>query len=147
MKISTKGIYAIEIMIDLAMHPKEIENIKDIAKRRNLSRKYLEQIVRKLKKANLIFSVRGASGGYQLAKLAKEITVFNILEAVETNLVPIECLVQDTDCGMDNSQCVLKNFWEGLWKEIKGVIEDITIEDLIQEVNRQNNQEQIEYYI
>ena len=98
MRISTKGIYAIEAMTDLALHTDNgVESIRNIASRRGLSEKYLEQIVGALRRGKLIISIRGAGGGYKLAKPAEYIHIYEILEAVENNMVFLDCLNGSTD--------------------------------------------------
>lgn len=102
MRISTKGTYALEIIVDLAMHSSEehLEQLKNIAARRGLSEKYLERIVKAMKNENLILSTRGAMGGYRLARRPEDITVLDVLRSVEGELAPVECLTKETDCGL-----------------------------------------------
>ncbi|MDO5293397.1 MAG: Rrf2 family transcriptional regulator [bacterium] len=148
MKISTKGIYAIEMMTDLAIHSVDsVESIKNIAARRDLSEKYLEQIVSALKKAHLIESTRGASGGYRLAKPANEIKIYDILEATERNLIPIECLQTKTECGINCEKCATRGMWGKLWLEMKQVMDDVTLEQIVIESERNEKEDSIEYYI
>ena len=150
MKVSTKGIYAIDAMVDLATHSRDdnVESIKNIAERRNLSEKYLEQIVGALRRSGLITSIRGAGGGYKLAGQPENITVLQILQAVENNLVPVDCLQKETDCGIDCNKCACRNFWNGLWMQIEGVVSNVTLRMIMNEVDlyEKNNME-IEYYI
>lgn len=149
MKISTKGIYAIESMVDLALHSADgVESMKNIAERRELSEKYLEQIVGALRKAGLITSTRGAGGGYLLARKPEEIKVIDILQAVESSLIPIECLYKKTDCGINCDTCATRGFWNGLWKEIEDVAESVSLLDLMEKSKKNKVQEDfIEYYI
>lgn len=102
MRISTKGTYALEIIVDLAMHSSEehLERLKNIAARRGLSEKYLERIVKAMKNENLILSTRGAMGGYRLARRPEDITVLDVLRSVEGELAPVECLTKETNCGI-----------------------------------------------
>lgn len=132
MKISTKGIYALEIIVDLAIHsdPENLESIKNIAGRRNLSEKYLERIVGMLKKAGLVTSVRGAYGGYYLAREAKDITALEVLTAVEGDLSPVECLTKDTECGIECDVCPTRGTWNQMWDLLKDSVKDTTIEDI-----------------
>lgn len=93
MKISTKGRYAMRVMVDLAMSPKdEYVKVKDIAKRQAISEKYLEQIIGVLGRAGVLRSARGAKGGYRLAKDPSEYTVEEILRLTEGSLAPVACL-------------------------------------------------------
>lgn len=135
MRISTKGIYALEIVTDLALHSSEeqLESLKNIAQRRGLSEKYLERIVKELKKSSLIFSVRGAFGGYRLARPAKEITVYEILRAVEGELAPVECLTKETDCGIDCDSCPTRGIWGDIWNEILDAVHHVTVEEIVKE--------------
>lgn len=147
MKISTKGIYALEAMTDLAIHSVDrVESIKNIAERRKLSEKYLEQIVGALRRAGLIKSTRGANGGYSLAKSPEQITVLEILDATERNLVPLECLHRTSDCGINCEKCATRVMWNSMWLKIKGVMESVTLEDIMEQSQRQQ-EEAIEYYI
>lgn len=148
MKISTKGIYAIEAMVDLALHSKDgVESLKNIAERRSISDKYLEQIIGALRKEGLVVSIRGAGGGYRLSKPSNEINILEILQAVESNLVPMECLYQKTDCGINSDTCATKQFWGNLWNEMSTVINQVTLKDLVQESEKFQQEEAIEYYI
>ncbi|MFR1346565.1 MAG: RrF2 family transcriptional regulator, partial [[Clostridium] scindens] len=103
MKISTKGIYALEIITDLAMHTENgaLESIGNIARRRGLSVKYSERLIKELKDQGLVLSLRGAHGGYCLGRDAGEITVMYVLKAEEGELAPLECLTKETTCGID----------------------------------------------
>lgn len=148
MKISTKGIYAIETMIDLAIHSVDgVESIKNISKRRNLSEKYLEQIIGMLRKGGMIESKRGAGGGYYLKKTPEEITVREILDLVESNLVPLECIKEGAECEMDCSKCATRVFWIGLWNGIEDIMQEVTLAKLIAESQRGTKEQEIEYYI
>ncbi|MDD3140070.1 MAG: Rrf2 family transcriptional regulator [Lachnospiraceae bacterium] len=137
MKISTKGIYALEIVTDLAQYSGEnqLESLKNIAKRRNLSEKYLERIVKRLKESDIITSVRGAYGGYRLTNDASIVTAYQVLLAVEGELAPVACLTKKTDCGIDCDACPTRNTWERLWFKILGITKEVTIADIIGEVN------------
>jgi len=134
MKISTKGIYALEITVDLAIHSQgsKMESIKTIAKRRNLSEKYLERIVSFLKKGGILKSTRGAYGGYLLAKEPKDMLISDILIAVEGDLSPVECLHRDVDCGIDCNKCVTRKLWNEMWSSIKSVVNTTTLEQLVE---------------
>ena len=96
MKISTKGRYAVRLMLDLAMHNTgEAVSIKDISKRQGVSDKYLEQIISVLNKAGYVRSIRGAQGGYMLKKDPKDYTVGMILRLTEGSLAPVSCVDDD----------------------------------------------------
>lgn len=148
MKISTKGIYAIEAMVDLAMHStEEVQSIKTIATRRQLSEKYLEQIIGALRRAKLITSTRGASGGYRLARKPSEITAYEVLEATERNLVPLQCLHKTSDCGINCDKCATRMLWSDMWDKIKKEMERVTIEDIMEKSVQEQMENSIEYYI
>lgn len=148
MKISTKGIYAIEVMTDLAIHSTDrVESIKNIAERRKLSEKYLEQIVSALKKAHLITSTRGAAGGYRLAKEPGEIHIYDILKATERNLVPMECLQTTTECGINCEKCATRGMWNEMWLAMKEVMDDVTLEQIVEASRQLEHENSIEYYI
>ena len=140
MRISTKGIYALEIVVDLAMHcgGGQLEKLKNIADRRTLSAKYLERIVKGLKDAGVISSVRGAYGGYCLAKKAADTNVREVLAAVEGELVPVACLTKETDCGIDCDACLTRGVWRRIWEAILETAEQVTVQDIIDEIGKNN---------
>ena len=127
MKISTKGIYALEAMIELASRNTACVSIRDIAAARNCSVKYLEQIFKQLKKAQLLISIRGKDGGYQIAKDPEEITAKDIILAVEEKLDPVVCLSHTcTRTGICRTQPV----WIVMQEQIYKVLESKTLKDL-----------------
>lgn len=133
MKISTKGRYAVRLMLDLAMHNTgEAVSIKDISKRQGVSDKYLEQIISVLNKAGYVRSIRGAQGGYMLKKDPKDYTVGMILRLTEGSLAPVSC-VDDDDmvCERENG-CVTFYVWKKLNDAINGVVDSITLADLVE---------------
>ena len=136
MRISTKGTYALEIIVDLAMHSSEehLERLKNIAARRGLSEKYLERIVKAMKNENLILSTRGAMGGYRLARRPEDITVLDVLRSVEGELAPVECLTKETNCGISCEDCLTRGVWADMWREILGVTENVSVADITKEV-------------
>ena len=129
MKISTKGRYALKIMIDIALNGKEnFISLKDIAERQGVSIKYLEQIIAILNKEGLVLSARGNNGGYKLSKKPEEYKVGDILRAAEGDLSPTNCL--KVDCGK-REDCVTFDFWKGLDEAIEKYVDGITLKDLI----------------
>lgn len=127
MKISTKGIYALAAMIELASRNTACVSIRDIADARNCSVKYLEQIFKQLKKAQLLISIRGKDGGYQIAKDPEEITAKDIILAVEEKLDPVVCLSHTcTRSGICRTQPV----WMGMQEQIYKVLESKTLKYL-----------------
>lgn len=131
MKISTKGRYALRVMIDLALNSNEnFIALKEIAKRQDITVKYLEQIVALLNKAGFLETARGNSGGYKLAKEPKDYIVGDILRATEGDLAPIICLTEDGVCQRKQI-CKTYSFWKGLDDVINDYIDSKTLEDLL----------------
>ena len=131
MKISTKGRYALRVMIDLALHDNgEYISLKEISQRQEISNKYLEQIISLLNKAGYLKTARGNTGGYKLSKMPKEYKVGDILRATEGDLAPIYCLTEDGECNRQKG-CKTYSFWKGLDNVINEYIDSKTLEDLI----------------
>lgn len=133
MKISTKGRYALRLMLDLAMYNTgECITIKTIAARQEISDKYLEQIITMLSKAGFVKSTRGAQGGYRLSKDPKEYTVGMILRTIEGSLAPVSCLDDDPiECTRSNT-CATLEVWKQLNDAINQVVDNITLADLVE---------------
>lgn len=134
MRISTKGRYALNIMIDLAKNAGEDKYISltEISKRLEISNKYLEQIISALNKNNLVLSTRGNNGGYKLSRTPEEYKVGDILRATEGNLSPIDCLSTGSvnSCPKKN-KCATLSFWQGLDKAIEDYVDSKTLADLL----------------
>lgn len=131
MKISTKGRYALRVMIDLAVNRNgKYITLKDIAERQEISNKYLEQIISLLNKAGYLETARGNTGGYKLAREPKEYKIGDILRATEGDLTPIYCLTEEGECNKQKS-CKTYSFWKGLDNVINEYIDSKTLEDLI----------------
>ena len=128
MKISTKGRYAIKLMLDLALYSKgQPVKIKEIAKRQGISEKYLESIMAALSRANLVESAVGKSGGYRLTRSPEDYPVGEILRAVEGNLSPIACQSEDgSGCGA-SCDCDARLFWQGLEDQINSYVDNHTL--------------------
>ena len=133
MKISTKGRYAVRLMLDLASYNTgNPVALKDIAKRQEVSEKYLEQIISILNRAGFVKSVRGAQGGYILTKKPGEYSVGSILRLTEGELVPVDCVLEGRgSCNRGNS-CVTYGVWEKLYQAISEVVDSITLETLME---------------
>ncbi|MDO4830900.1 MAG: Rrf2 family transcriptional regulator [Clostridia bacterium] len=132
MKISTKGRYALRMLLDLAQHQ---ENgyiaLKDIAKRQGISKKYLEQIIPILNKSDILTANRGYQGGYRLAKAPSKYTVGEILRLTEGSLSPVACLDHDPiECDRCDD-CMTLPVWKGLDKVINEYLDGITLQDII----------------
>ena len=131
MSVSTRGRYALRLMLDLAMNNTgEPVRLKDVAKRQEISEKYLEQIISILNKAGIVKSVRGPAGGYSLKWKPEEYTVGMILRLTEGSLAPVDCVEDGTDCGRAD-QCVTVLLWKKLNDAINGVVDNITLADLV----------------
>lgn len=132
MKVSTKGRYALRLMIDLAQQDRGgYVALKDISARQKISLKYLEQIVTQLSKAGLLESVRGRQGGYRLTKKPSGYTAGDILRVTEGSLAPVACLETKTNKCSDYEKCSTLDFWEGLYGLIQNYVDGVTLEDLV----------------
>ncbi len=140
MRISTKGRYALRLMLDIAVNESEHPvSIKDIARRQDISDKYLEQIISILNSAGFVRSIRGAQGGYRLRKEPAEYTVGMILRLTEGSLAPVACVEEDAlPCDRIDS-CATIEVWKRLNKAVNDVVDNITLADLIEWQN--NNSE------
>ena len=132
MKISTKGRYALRLMLDLAINDgEELIRIKDISKRQGISEKYLEQIISNLKRAGYVKSLRGAQGGYRLSMEPKEYSVGMILRLTEGNMVPVGCLEEKEENCKRMDSCITIRLWAMLNDAVKSVIDKVTLQDLV----------------
>ena len=132
MKISTKGRYALRIMIDLARHDEgSYIRLKDIAERQNITLKYMEQIMPLLTKAGYVRSYRGNNGGYMLARKPEEYTVGDILRTTEGSMAPIACIEDQPNRCPRCEECTTLPFWEGLWKVINEYTDRYTLADIM----------------
>ncbi|MFI3171213.1 MAG: Rrf2 family transcriptional regulator [Eubacteriales bacterium] len=146
MKMSTKGRYGLRALIDLAQYS-EIEpvSITSIAARQGISERYLEQLMSKLKKAELIKSIRGAGGGYTLARSIESITVGEVLRALEGNIEPVECSgIQETGCD-SSSCCVSKMVWQKINDSVNQAVDGIMLVDLVNESKKMLENNNIEH--
>lgn len=132
MKISTKGRYAVRMLLDLAQHSNGgYVALKDIAERQNLSKKYLEQIVPILNKSDILQTNRGFQGGYKLAKSPDKYTVGEILKLTEGSLAPVSCLDQNPNQCDRCGECITLPVWQGLHNVIDEYLESITLQDIL----------------
>lgn len=131
MKISTKGRYAVRLMLDLAMSETESPvRLKEIAGRQGISDKYLEQIISILNKAGYVKSVRGPMGGYRLVRKPEEYTVREILELTEGSLSPVECARVGGTCKRQE-KCASQILWKRLNDAVYQVVDGVTLEELM----------------
>lgn len=143
MKLSTKGRYGLRAMIDLAVFSqKEAVSIGSIAQRQNISEGYLEQLVAKLKRAGLVSSTRGVFGGYRLARAPEEISVGDILRALEGDLRAVDCqgIAGEKLCGTADG-CVAKYVWKRINESITKTVDAIRLSELIEKDQRFHQKE------
>lgn len=132
MKISTKGRYALRMLLDLAQNQGDgFVSLKDIAARQEISKKYLEQIVAMLNKPDILRTNRGYQGGYRLAKEANQYTVGDVLRITEGGLAPVACLDSGTVQCDRAENCLTLPVWSGLNKVINEYLDSITLQDII----------------
>lgn len=132
MTISARGRYALRLMIDLAQHAEAgWVSLKEISARQDISAKYLEQIVTPLTKAGFLKALRGAQGGYRLAKPPREITAWDILDTVGGPLAPVKCLQDPGVVCARAAQCQTVDFWRGLDKVMRDYLTDATLQDFV----------------
>ncbi len=140
MKISTKGRYALRLMLELALHDaNQWVSVKEIARNQEISGKYLEQIITQLHRAMLVQSVRGAQGGYRLAIKPEEITVGMVLRAVEGELAPVSCLEGENRCPRQET-CVTLEVWQKIQEAISSVVDHLTLWDLVCRYNEKQSE-------
>lgn len=132
MRISTKGRYGARLMLELALYyGKGPVLLKDIAKREEISEGYLEHLLPPLKAAGLVNSSRGAHGGYTLAKTPSEITLREVVQALEGPLSPAECVHTPNVCQRVRS-CVTRDIWKKLGEKISQTLESVTLKDMVE---------------
>ena len=132
MRISTKGRYALRMLIDLAEHSNcGFIALKDIAQRQGISKKYLEQIIPIFNKSDILKANRGSQGGYMLAKSPDKYTVGEILRLTEGSLAPVACLEHDPiECERSDG-CATLPIWQGLNRVINEYLDGITLQDIL----------------
>ncbi len=132
MLISTRGRYALRVMLDLAAQDTNSYTVlMDIAKRQVISEKYLEGILATLSRAGLVFSMRGRGGGYRLVRKPEEYTVASILKLTEHSLAPVSCLVTSAEPCAQTNECLTLPLWTGLESLIDNYFESTTLADLL----------------
>ena len=132
MKISTKGRYAIRMLVDLAEHQENgYVALKDIAERQEISKKYLEQIVSILNRPGFLQTNRGQNGGYRLAKPADKYTVGDVLRITEGGIAPIACLEDEVNLCERAKNCATLPMWTELYRIISDYLDNVTIQDIL----------------
>lgn len=145
MKLSTKGRYGVRAMFDLAMrYGSGPISLRSIAERQGLSEHYLEQLIATLRKSGLVKSVRGAYGGYILAYEPKEITVGDVIRALEGPIAPADCVSEESEFQCEFTEdCVTRMIWERLKTKIDQVLDEMNLDDLCQfALEKQHNQDE-----
>lgn len=139
MMISTKGRYALRVMVDLADHNNgSFVPLNDIAQRQGISEKYLEGIVSSLSKAGIVESVRGKGGGYRLNRPLEEYTVGEILTCTEGDFAPVSCLSGDENSCERAEKCPTLSMWQDLKALIDNYFNKVTIRDLAQSIEKED---------
>ena len=134
MKVSTKGRYALRMLLDLAEHRGEgFISLKEIAERQGISKQYLEQIVSLLNTSNMLRTNRGKQGGYMLAKQPSEYTVREVLRITEGSLAPVTCLEEEVNLCDKATYCKTLSMWTGLQKAINDYLDSVTLQDMVEE--------------
>ena len=132
MKISTKGRYALRLLLDLGEHRGDgFISLKEIADRQGISKKYLEQIIPILNRTNVLRTNRGAQGGYMLARTPDKYTVGEILRLTEGSLAPVACLEQEPNLCERQESCATLPVWQGLYRVIIDYLDHITLQDIL----------------
>lgn len=138
MKLSTKGRYGIHAMFDLAQYGSEIpQPIKSVAERQNIPEAYLEQLIGQLRRSGLVKSVRGAQGGYLLAREPAQITVGEVLRTLEGELALVDCLTEEDACHKACS-CPTRVVWKKLRDGVNEILDGITLQDMLDNYEQMN---------
>lgn len=138
MRFSTRGHYGLKAMFDLAQHYGAVPvSLKSVARRQNLSESYLEQLIATLRKAGLVKSVRGAQGGYILARNPEEIRVGDVLRTLEGPVAPVECVNEVDPKKCDEADfCITRTVWARIRDSIAQVLDSITLADLCRDAEK-----------
>lgn len=144
MMISTRGRYALRMMLDLAEHQGNgYVALKDIAQRQEISKKYLEQIIPTLNRFELLQTTRGYQGGYRLSRRPQEYTLGDILRATEGSLAPVTCLESDHNTCVRQADCATLPVWRGLDKVINEYLDSITLQDILDQQAARNGNDYV----
>lgn len=138
MWVSTKAQYGLRALIEIARRDGEAVPLKDVSERQGLSQHYLEQIASNLRRAGFIKSVRGAHGGYRLARPADQINAYDVVTAMEGSIAPVQCVEDDHSCESQNV-CGTQNLWFRVDAALREVLGGTTIADLIVESDHQQH--------
>lgn len=139
MKISTRGRYALRMLVDIAENQdRGYVSLKDISERQGISKKYLEQIVSLLNSAGMLKAGRGFQGGYKLSRELGDYSVADILRVTEGNLAPVSCLEGETNTCERCRKCDTLFLWQGLMETVENYLERITLRDILSRKKRKN---------
>jgi len=147
-RLSTKGQYGLRAVVDLAdRYGQGPIPLNTVAQREDISEHYLEQLMSQLRKAGIVTSIRGAQGGYQLARPPQEITIAEIIEVLEGPIVPVDCLANEDGCNR-STICAAQSVWKKLAEAMNDVLGSTTLADLVEENQRLRNKNgDFMYYI
>jgi len=138
MKISTKGRYGVRILLDLARHENGNPRlIRDIAESQQISEKYISRLIIDLRRAGMVRSIRGAKGGFRLAKSPREVTLLDIVEVMEGPLSIVDCVRAPEKCPRCH-RCVTREIWDNLNADIRTSMRKVTLQDIIESDRKQN---------
>ncbi len=147
MRLSTKGRYGLRMMLDLALnYERGYILMKDIARRQEISERYLGQLVRLLKTSGLVKSLRGAHGGYALTKSPTQIRLSEIIRVLEGSVAPLEC-VDDLDLCNRASRCAARDIWKKIKEAMENILESTTLQDLVEQQTGKQQFQETMYYI
>ncbi len=147
MKLSTRGRYGTRALVELALHEGEGPiSLKDISKRQEISLQYLEHLITPLIAGGLVKSTRGARGGVILAKQAKNIRLSDIIMVLEGSTAPVDCVDKPNICPR-SKKCATRDVWSELKESIDGVLDGITLSDLVDRQKRKDQSETPMFYI
>ena len=147
MKLSTKGRYAVRLMLDLTLHQgNKPVLLREVAKRQEISSRYLEQLMLNLKMAGLVKSIRGAKGGFILGRPARDITLLEIFKASEGSLSVVECLEDGSFCKR-SKMCVSRDLWLEMKNAMEAVLKHWTLASLAEQQHNKRVEDQVQYSI
>jgi len=147
MKLSTRGRYATRTLLDLALHQRDGPvQLKDIARRQQISLGYLEHLITPLIAGGIVQSIRGARGGVWLVKTPEEIRLSDVIQLLEGSMAPVACVDNPEICSR-SSFCVTRDIWGELKEAMNGILESTTLQDLVERQKKKKQPEQVMYYV
>lgn len=147
MRLSTKSRYGARALLQLALfYGRGPVHLKEIAKKQQISLKYLEQLIASLKAAGLVKSVRGAKGGYLLSRPPEEIPLIEVFQVLEGSLAPVECVEDAKTCERAGS-CATRDVWKDMKEALDKVLDPLTLKDLVQKHRKKTTPPELMYYI